>query len=67
MEIQPEQGSVPGKSAGIESLLYPDHLLFEVGNAAGGYSLRPFTLGRAEEALVLPVELAGIVPGAGVR
>ena len=65
MEIQPEATAGAGKSAGIESLLYPDHLLFEVGNATGGYSLRPFALGRAEEALVLPAELAGIVPGTG--
>jgi FkbM family methyltransferase len=67
MEIQPEVGSGPRRSAGIESLLYPDHLLFEVGNSLGGYSLRPFSLGRGDEALVLPVELAGIVPGTAVR
>jgi len=66
MEIQREtnSGVDPGKSAGIKSLLYPDHLLFEVGNLRGQYTLRPFSMGGTDEALVLPAELAGIVPGA---
>jgi FkbM family methyltransferase len=64
MEIQREtQGGGATKSSTVESLLYPDHLLFEVGASRGQYTLRPFATGTTEEALVLPVELAGIVPG----
>jgi FkbM family methyltransferase len=64
MEIQlaTESGSVSGKNASIQSLLYPDHLLFEVGSSHGQYTLKPFS-GKTDEALVLPAELAGIVPG----
>jgi FkbM family methyltransferase len=67
MEIQREtrSGVDPGKSAGIRSLLYPDHLLFEVGHSRGRYALKPFSVGDTEEALILPLELAGIVPGTG--
>lgn len=65
MEIQPEGEPRSGvrRSAGIEALLYPDHLIFEVGCARDQYTLKPFSLGDTEEALVLPLELAGIVPG----
>jgi FkbM family methyltransferase len=62
MEIQPAR-----KGVGVIDLLYPDHLLFEVTHARGQFVLKPFTLGDAEEALVLPAELAGIVPGANPR
>jgi FkbM family methyltransferase len=66
MEIQREtkSGAHTGKSASIQSLLYPDHLLFEVGDARGQYTLKPFSTGNTEEALVLPAELAGLIPGA---
>jgi FkbM family methyltransferase len=65
MEIQRanESGVDADKSAVIRSLLYPDHLLFDVGCSRGQYTLKPFSMGDTEEALVLPVELAGIVPG----
>jgi FkbM family methyltransferase len=63
MEIQPETGPGPCRSARIEALLYPDHRLFEVGHSRGQYTLRPFAKGNTEEALVLPIELAGIIPG----
>jgi FkbM family methyltransferase len=70
MEIQREQrhGRESPRGASVndllKDLLYPDHLLFEVGSSRGRYTLRPFSMGDTEEALVLPVELAGIVPGA---
>jgi len=64
MEIQRDNASGSRKGADIEPLLYPDHLLYEVGSAPGQYSLRPFSMGNTEEALVLPAELVGIVPGA---
>jgi FkbM family methyltransferase len=69
MEIQRdlEPGSGPGKSTGIQPLLYPDHLLFEVGVKRGRYTLAPFAKGKTEEALVLPIELAGIIPGTSAR
>ena len=64
MEIQRtnESGVDADKSAVIRSLLYPDHLLFDVVGSRGQYSLKPFSMGDTEEALVLPIELAGIVP-----
>jgi len=67
MEIQlaTQSGSDSGKSTSIQSLLYPNHLLFEVGSSHGQYTLRPFSTGNTDEALVLPAELAGIVPGTG--
>lgn len=69
MEIQRDTRSGPtsSESAGIESLLYPNHLLFEVGNSRGQFVLRPFSMGNTDEALVLPAELAGIVPGTNHR
>jgi FkbM family methyltransferase len=64
MEIQPEQDAAAEarKGSSVRNLLYPDHLLFEVGDTRGQYTLKPFS-GKTEEALVLPAELAGIVPG----
>jgi FkbM family methyltransferase len=65
MEIQHAAHGVSesSKSASARDLLYPDHLLFNIGDHRGRYVLRPFTPGGSEEALVLPAELAGIVPG----
>jgi FkbM family methyltransferase len=65
MEIQRADGS--NDSSRIRALLYPDHYLFEVGSAHGTYTLRPFSTAKTDEALVLPAELAGIVPGAMLR
>jgi hypothetical protein len=62
IEIQPAR-----KGVGVIDLLYPDHLLFEVAAARGQFVLKPFTLGDADEALVLPAELSGIVPGSNPR
>jgi FkbM family methyltransferase len=43
-------------------LIYPDHVIFEVGDDSHGhYVLKPFSLESTEEALVLPVELAEII------
>lgn len=66
MEIQrqTQSGSAADTSARMQSLLYPNHLLFEVGSRRGECTLRPFSTGSTDEALVLPAELAGIVPGA---
>jgi len=42
----------------LKELLYPDHLLFDVGARRENFVLRPFSLERTGEALVLPAELA---------
>ncbi len=63
IEIQPEGRTGSGQSSRMRSLLYPDHLLFRVEDIRGNYRMRPSTLSHVEEALVLPAELAGIVPG----
>jgi FkbM family methyltransferase len=65
MEIlrEPSSGSDSRKATSVKSLLYPDHLLFEVGISRGQYTLRPFSMGSTEEALVLPIELSGIIAG----
>jgi FkbM family methyltransferase len=63
LEIQPEGRTGSGQSSYMRSLLYPDHLLFRVEDIRGNYRLRPCALSHVEEALVLPAELAGIVPG----
>ena len=65
MEIQPDPDSTSAsrKSASVRDLLYPDHLLFNVNESRGRYTLQPFTTGGSNEALVLPAELAGILPG----
>jgi len=62
MEIQRETESSSGKRARLESLLYPDHMLYEVGSSRGRCTLRPFATSNTEETLVLPLELAGIIP-----
>jgi hypothetical protein len=68
MEIQRLPGSGSRKGADVKNLLYPDHLLFDVGGSRDGqYILRPFSTENTDEALVLPAELAGIVPGATQR
>ncbi|HEY2860579.1 MAG TPA: FkbM family methyltransferase, partial [Terracidiphilus sp.] len=63
MEIQPAGKTGSGQSSHLQTLLYPDHILFRVENVRGTYRLRPASLSQTEEALVLPAELAGIVPG----
>jgi FkbM family methyltransferase len=63
LEIQPEGRTGSGQSSHMRNLLYPDHLLFRVEDIRGNYRLRPCALSHVEEALVLPAELAGIVPG----
>ena len=63
MEIQPEGRTGTGQSSQMRALLYPDHLIFRVDDVRGNYRLRPSSLARAEEVLILPAELAGIVPG----
>lgn len=67
MEIQPEHspGAESLRAVSVKELLYPDHLLFEVGASRGQYTLKPFSPGNSEEALVLPAELAGIIRGSG--
>jgi FkbM family methyltransferase len=68
VEIQADHGSVSsaGKSASVRDLLYPNHLLFKVGDSRGQYTLKPFHTGDSEEVLVLPAELAGIVRGTNI-
>jgi FkbM family methyltransferase len=65
VEIQHDQytGSGAHKGATVKDLLYPDHLIFEVGESHGHYDLKPFMTGNTEEALVLPIELAGLIEG----
>ncbi|RSL16671.1 FkbM family methyltransferase [Edaphobacter aggregans] len=67
MEIQHEHlsGSESHKGATVKELLYPDHLIFEVGSSRDQYTLKPFLQGNTEEALVLPIELAGLVRDSG--
>jgi hypothetical protein len=55
------------KGAALIHLLYPDHLLFAVGNSRGQYTLRPFSMANTDEVLVLPKELAGIIPGTSLH
>jgi FkbM family methyltransferase len=63
VEIQKEHytGSESRKGPSVKDLLYPDHLIFEVGAANGRHTLKPFLQGNTEEALVLPAEMAGLV------
>jgi len=65
MEIQPEpEADVRSlKTTTIEDLLYPDHLLFSVGVSRGHYTLSRFSPKEERATLVLPAELAGIIPG----
>ena len=62
MEIQQDDRKPGNTGQGMEQLLYPDHLLFEVQSRRTDFRLAPFR-GSTDEALVLPRELAGIVPG----
>ena len=63
VEIQHDHsnGSSSHRGATIRDLLYPDHVIFEVGELHGQYKLNPFLTGNTEEALVLPVELTGLI------
>jgi FkbM family methyltransferase len=63
MELQHDHhaGSGPQKGVSVRDLLYPDHLVFEVGHSRGQFTLKPFKPGNTEEALILPNELAGII------
>jgi FkbM family methyltransferase len=63
MEIQPDGRTGSGQSSHMLSLLYPDHRIFRVEDIRGNYRLSPSKLSRSEEVLVLPAELAGIIPG----
>jgi FkbM family methyltransferase len=54
------------KGARIKDLLYPDHLIFDVGTSRGRPTLKPFE-GKTEEALVFPAELAGILKAANLQ
>ena len=64
MEIQldPEHGGNSG-SVNVADLLYPDHLIYQVGSRRNEYALQPFTARSSDEALILPRELAGLIPG----
>jgi hypothetical protein len=63
MELQHDRRttSESQKGASVRDLLYPNHLVFEVGISRGRFTLKPFESGNTEEALVLPAELAGII------
>lgn len=65
LEIQLQRSSAADilRHKKVLELLYPDHLIFEVGHRREKYVLKPFSLESTEEALVLPAELAGIVRG----
>jgi len=60
MEIQAASGANPGNK--IQQLLYPGHLAFAVRPWRGRYSLRPLSMGTTDATLVLPRELAEILP-----
>ena len=63
IEIQKEDydSHEPRKAASVKNLLYPDHIIFEVGAFRGQPILRPFLQGKTEEALVIPAELAELL------
>ena len=63
VEIQKEDydGSASPQGPRVKDLLYPDHVIFEVGASRGRPLLKPFLQGNTEEALVLPAELAGLI------
>ena len=64
MEIQlVPPGSARSGEQTVQDLLYPDHLIFEVGESRNQFVLKPFTATGSDEALVIPRELAGILPG----
>lgn len=64
LEIQPEPGSekISGQVK-VQDLLYPNHLIFDVSHSMGRFVLKPFSNNGPEEKLVIPAELAGILPG----
>jgi FkbM family methyltransferase len=68
VEIQKDHydGSGQHKGARIKDVLYPDHLIFDVGASRGRPILLPFQ-GKTEEALVFPAELAGILKAANLQ
>jgi len=63
MELQHDRRTLSEsqKGSSVRDLLYPNHLVFEVGISRGQFTLKPFKSGNTEEALVLPAELAGII------
>lgn len=63
IEIQKEDydSPEPRKGASVKNLLYPDHIIFEVGASRGQPILSPFLQGNTEEALVIPAELAELL------
>jgi FkbM family methyltransferase len=65
VEIQRDEdtGAVARQGTLVKDLLYPDHIIFEVGSSRGDYVLKPFLTGDTEEALVIPAELAGFIEG----
>jgi FkbM family methyltransferase len=60
-------GDTEHRDATVLDLLYSDHLLFAVTSHHRRLVLGPFRRGESMEALVLPRELAGIIPGTGVH
>jgi FkbM family methyltransferase len=69
IEIQKEQynGSDSNKGPSVKDLLYPDHIIFEVGASRGQPTLKPFLQGNTEEALVVPAELAEILQSSNLQ
>jgi FkbM family methyltransferase len=69
VEIQKEDydSPEPRKGASVKNLLYPDHIIFEVGVSRGRPVLKPFLQGNTEEALVLPAELAELLKAPGFQ
>jgi hypothetical protein len=69
VEIQKEEyvGSASHKGASVKDLLYPDHIIFEVGASHGRPVLKPFLQGNTEEALVLPAELSDLPKAPGFQ
>ena len=65
MEILPSEDAQTTKEKfnSTFDLLYPDHLLFAVEEHRRRLVLRPFSDAKTLEVLVLPAELAGIIPG----
>jgi FkbM family methyltransferase len=69
VEIQKEEyvGSASHKGTSVKDLLYPDHIIFEVGASRGRPVLKPFLQGNTEEALVLPAELSDLPKAPGFQ
>jgi FkbM family methyltransferase len=54
------------KSSDLRDLLYPDHVIFALDNTRSGkYLLKPFPQPNTHESLVLPREMAGLIPATG--